>query len=393
MKMSGKWHVTSGLKAVVFVWLAIGSGLSVGAAELKDFFTGKELSIMDKAHEIQQSYFKMDFVIRQIMSPNKALVSCEGEDCILYADFAGKVDGERISAITKDGGAESYATVTGAKRTVKASIAISQNEMDILEKSKPLFARRRLVEEELYRQEGELLFQANSANLKAMIDDLDRFIADAGTDKTSRFYNDVQLLVNKKHQQEEYFIKKEYHGPAITEQTLADQKAELSLLALSIAREKADREKAEEIRLQKEEEKRALLAKQDAEQRVQLAQKAAEQKKQDEESWRTWTLKANTYLFLCRDQDDVWMLTPELYSALSDYRFLFDTKICPGPNETVRKMNEVALKSYKLDIKGIQKKIPLEALESVLGKLKEKYPGEYLSAEKKAQEAAEKSGQ
>jgi hypothetical protein len=368
MRTHRKQRLAINRKSIATLLLAITTGFSAGAFELKDFFTSEQLAIMDKAREIQDGYSTKVFVIRQIISADKALVSCEDEDSVLHASFSGKTDGESISSAVRDGGPESYTTVIGAKRTVKSYIAISRDEMGTLEKSKPLFAKRRLVEEECRRQAGEKNFQENSTNMKVLINDLDLFMTSAESDKTSAFYKDVQLLIQKKRQLEEVFIRQEYHGPAVTEQTIADQKTELQLLSLSLAREKSDRQKDAQA-------KRELLEK-----------KAAENEKTDKALYQQWKLRANIYLVLCEK-----LSTELLFVAPGDQIYAENALGIQAELYSYKLMLERKL--IEPHIKKVPEKASLERIEYVLAKIKAKYPGEYLSAEKTAQEAIEKAGQ
>jgi hypothetical protein len=278
------------------------------SSRVEDFFSADEIRTMRLAEQYNSEYQRVSFTIRQIFSNKKALVSNDGGDFILYGDFSNMVDGRTFSVLVKMGKPEQYTTVIGSTRTLATYHAIGQKELDIIQSSKPLLSRKKLVDEELRREKGSSFFKEQRDVIVKTVEVMNAFLQENKPDYDGQYYSELHEIETKRKALEEVIIRQEYYGEAITSATLTELSASLNLLRMKIAREEKDKEiqesllaKEREERLRQETlEKEALAMKKERE-----LQERIEQNKKDEVLFDEWLVKTSILYFTLNIEKDV----------------------------------------------------------------------------------------
>lgn len=361
------------IKTIIILNLIALLSASSFSAQLEDFFSVSELQTMELAGQYSEEYQTVSFSIRQILSNQKALVLNNGNDYILYDDFSNKVDGQTVSTKVKKGKPEKYETVIGSTRTVTTYHAITSKELDILNKNNTLASRRKLVEEELYREKGESVFKEQKKYIIETIEMIDAFLQENSPNYTGEYQAKLKELGAQKKRFEEVIIRQEYHGDPITSESLEELSASLKILKLQINREKKDVAAQEALLAKQREEKaneEAQKKETDALKREKALQDRLSSNKIDEALFEEWLIKTSTCFFLVYIEDE-FLRNKDAYWTYRDAKLKMKFIYSFNKNS-----------DWDIGTKNRQRSsIEIEEIDAALKEMKTLYPDSYFVAE------------
>jgi hypothetical protein len=203
-----------------------------------DFFTADEVSIMQQSEELLGTYKQVGFTIHQIIDENTLLVQSGDFSYVFKINTAGLSDGSIITGLARSDGTYTFTTVLGTRRTLEQFVSISEDDLNIIQQSVPLFERRELVEAELEREKAALNYLDNKEamlHVETLAKAFLEYSDETNNEHVLEFRNKLVGLINEfqtSHRSGEYW------GGPLDGNYVESISNDMSLLKLMVDREK-----------------------------------------------------------------------------------------------------------------------------------------------------------